>query len=112
MPPRKARKDKPVSIGELRFSGDPQFIFIKLKQEIAERDRYIDRLEAEMSLHDREAGQVATALEEAEGLAARYDAFVQDALNDPVKRAQRSRELGRYVVLFREAAGALKRMRE
>lgn len=108
--PRK-RKDQPVPLEELRFSGDAALIFARLKTELAERDRYINILENENHGLEKCANRVWVALEEAEAMANRFPQFVQDALNSPAKNAARLAEAARYGRIFREAKDDFQRLR-
>jgi len=108
--PRK-RKDQPVPLEEVRFSGDANLILASLKRELAERDRYINVLENENLGLEKCANRVWAALEEAEAMANRFPQFVQDALNDPKKHASRLAEAARYGRIFREAKDDFQRLR-
>ena len=112
------RKDRPVPIEKLKFSGEAHFIFQRLKAEIAERDQYINRLES----HYSELGQceraVYNALEEAETLAASMAGYYttaaqgeQTPLFDSRSADAKAREMGRLRIIFREARAAFQKLR-
>ena len=112
MPPKKKpRKDAPVSLDKLKFTGEPAFILSRLKTCLEERDRYITRLENENADLGKCAARVFSALEEAEGMASHYPQYVQDALNDQAKYKSRMAEMGRYQRLFHEAKNDFQRLR-
>lgn len=112
MPPKsKPRKDKPVSLDKLKFSGDADFVLARLKACLDERDQYINRLENENAGLEKCASRVWTALEEAEGMASRFPQYVQDALNDPARSKARMQEMDRYRRLFNEAKGDFQKLR-
>jgi len=109
MPPKsKPRKDKPVPLDKLKFSGDADFVLARLRACLDERDRYINSLENENAGLEKCASRVWIALEEAEGLAGRFPQYVQDAVNGSKTRMQ---EMDRYRRLFQEARGDFQKLR-
>ena len=105
------RKDKPVPLSELKFSGDAAFVLDKLKAELTERDRYINRLENENVGLDRCAAKVWSALEEAESMASRFSQYVEDAKTNPAAYRARMMEMSRYQRLFHEAKDDFQKLR-
>jgi len=105
------RKDKPVPLSELKFSGDSAVVLARLKMELEERDRHINKLENQRSDVERCVRQVSLALDEAMGMADRFGQFVEDAKAGPDKYKARLSEMARYSKLFREAGADFRRMR-
>ena len=93
------------------FDNDANFIIANLKVQLVERDRRINQLETAFADLDKGANRIYAALEEAETLAARYSAMVQDALGDQAKYKQHQREMPRFIQLFKEARSDFQRMR-
>jgi hypothetical protein len=94
-----------------KFDEDSNFIIANLKAQLVERDRRIVQLETAFSDLDRGANRIYAALEEAEALASKYAAMVQEALVDPAKYKRHQQEMPRFVQLFREARSAFQSLR-
>ena len=105
------RKDAPVPLSKLKFSGDTAIIVHRLQAAMKERDDYIVRLENENAGLEKCASKVWTALEEAEAMANRFPQYVQDAINDQKRYQVRLIEMSRYARLFHDAKGDFQRLR-
>jgi hypothetical protein len=105
------KKVGPVPLSKLRFEGDAQFILVRLKRELAERDSHIEALENKTAMLDRCADRVFHALEEAEGMASNFERIVADAQNDASAYKRGVMEFQRYSRMFHEAKGDWQRIR-